>query len=410
MEVQTVSSLRILHVLRAPVGGLFRHVRDLARAQAASGHSVGLIVDQGCSDSLTAARLSDLAPSLALGLHATAMGRNPGLVDFSAVSATRRLITRHDADIVHGHGAKGGAYARIAGTLAGAAQADRRPIRIYTPHGGSLHYRDAPVKGAVYRRLERVLGAMTDGVIFESAFAAKTYCEVVRPGRLAMQVVHNGLQAEEFETVAANADAADFVFVGELRALKGVDLLLKAVAQLHAGRDRGASAVRAVIVGDGPDRAAFEQLALKLNIQGFVRFTGAMPARQAFALGRHVVMPSRAESLPYVALEAAAAGKPLIATDVGGVSEIVAKTNTALVAPDDVQALAAAMADALSDAAAAKARAARLRQRIAERFSVATMATDIEAFYRKAACRPVGVTTRALTKDAAAPAWGSRAA
>ena len=88
-----------------------------------------------------------------------------------------------------------------------------------------------------------------------------------------------------------------------------------------------------------------------------------MPAREAFRLGRVLVMPSRAESLPYVALEAAGAGLPLIATDVGGMPEIVAGTDTALVAPGDAAALAEAMSSALASPLRAADRAAHLQAR-----------------------------------------------
>ena len=68
-----------------------------------------------------------------------------------------------------------------------------------------------------------------------------------------------------------------------------------------------------------------------------------MPAREAFALGRALVVPSRAESFPYIVLEAAAAGLPLLATNVGGIPEIVSGTDTALLPPEDADALAQAM-------------------------------------------------------------------
>ena len=91
-----------------------------------------------------------------------------------------------------------------------------------------------------------------------------------------------------------------------------------------------------------------------------------MPAREAFRLGRALVVPSRAESFPYIVLEAAAAGLPMLATDVGGIPEIVAGTDTALLPPEDDVALAEAMLRVLDDPAAAQARAAarRLQQAV----------------------------------------------
>lgn len=376
-----MTALRILHVIRAPVGGLFRHVRDLAVEQAARGHDVGLIADSSSADALTKKRLTELEPHLRLGLNLVPMSRNPGLVDFAAVQHTRALVTQLGAHVVHGHGAKGGAYARLGATLARGA-GGFRAVRFYTPHGGSLHYRNQPLKGGLYRGLEKVLGAMTDGVIFESGFAADAYASSVRPGDLPSRIVPNGVTDSEFACVHTRYDAAAFVFVGELRMLKGVDLLLGALARLNAKQP-----VRAVIVGDGPDASHFKTLAKQLGLSRRVTFTGAMPARDAFARGRCLVMPSRAESLPYIALEAAAAGLPLIATDVGGVNEIVRGTDTRLAKPDNVDSLVEHMSRFLGDQASAYARARKLRAVVGHRFRVSVMAHDIENFYFDAIAR-----------------------
>ena len=78
--------LRLLHCLRAPVGGLFRHVCDLAREQAARGHAVGVICDATTSDPLTRSRLTELDKELALGLHKVPMSREIGPADVTAVA------------------------------------------------------------------------------------------------------------------------------------------------------------------------------------------------------------------------------------------------------------------------------------------------------------------------------------
>ena len=158
--------LRILHIMRAPVGGLFRHVYDLALAQAERGHFVGIIADRTAADSLTQARLAALAPKLKLGLSLIPMSRQPGLGDVSAIRSITKIARALDLDVLHGHGAKGGAYARFARlrlSLAG-----ERARVFYTPHGGTLHYKPGTAAGTVFFVLERLMGRMTDGLIFES--------------------------------------------------------------------------------------------------------------------------------------------------------------------------------------------------------------------------------------------------
>src|SRR5438105_3199878 len=125
-------SLNILHVLRAPVGGLFRHVVDLARGQSARGHRLGLIADSTTGGMDAEATFSALSPGLALGVSRIPMSRHLNSADVAAVAQVTRRAAAVTADVIHGHGAKGGAYARLAGTASA--------IRVYTPHGGSLHY------------------------------------------------------------------------------------------------------------------------------------------------------------------------------------------------------------------------------------------------------------------------------
>ncbi len=370
-----VQTLRILHVLRAPVGGLFRHVRDLAVEQAKWGLDVGILFDANSCDSLTQQRLDLLEPHLPLGLHSVPMGRAPGVGDLRCVARTAKLVRELGIDVVHGHGAKGGLYARLGGALAG-RNGGRRPLRFYTPHGGSLHFFDGSVKGQLYVQAEKAMLPLTDGLIFESAFARETFTRRISLGGVEARVIHNGVGDEDFEARQLAKDAAEFLFIGELRHLKGVDVLLEALNRIRDLR------ARAVIVGDGPDAEAFKTQAHRLGLGARVRFTGAMPARQAFGLGRVLVVPSRAESLPYVVLEAAAAGLPLIATQVGGIPEIVSGTDTRLVCPGDAQALACAMAHAAGDVAGAEERAERLRDAVAEGFTTAAMMRQVLEFYR----------------------------
>jgi glycosyltransferase involved in cell wall biosynthesis len=113
-----------------------------------------------------------------------------------------------------------------------------------------------------------------------------------------------------------------------------------------------------------------------------------MPAREAFRLGRVLVVPSRAESFPYIVLEAAAAGLPILATNVGGIPEIVSGTDTALLPAEDVDALAQAMLDVLDRPEAAQSNALKLRAAVGRRFTVAAMTDAVLELYASV-MRPV---------------------
>lgn len=370
--------MRIVHCLRAPVGGLFRHVRDLAREQAARGHAVGVICDSNANDALTEARLAEIRPCLQLGLHKIAMGRDIGFSDVAAARATIAVARSCEADVLHGHGAKGGVYARVAARAL--SRSGRKVGGYYTPHGGSLHFDPRSLKGIVYMTAERALLGMTDGILFESGYSARVYAEKVARPRCPTRVVHNGVLQAELVPVHPGPGASDLIFIGELRSLKGVDVLLRAMAALAPRR-----AVTATIVGAGPDAVAFRSLAHELDIDSRVRFLPPMPAREAFKLGRVLVVPSRAESLPYVVLEGAAAGLPLIASDVGGIREIVGAAYAGLVPPGDAGRLAAALVQFLDDAGSTAGRAEELRRIVASQFSVASMTDAILDLYSQSA-------------------------
>jgi glycosyltransferase involved in cell wall biosynthesis len=366
--------MRILHCLRAPVGGLFRHVLDLAGEQAARGHQVGVIADSTAENRLTAEKFASVAPLLTLGIVRTPMSRQPGIGDYKALRTVLAHARGLDLDVLHGHGAKGGAYARLARrTLRKEGQ---RVKAFYTPHGGTLNFRPGSAQSFAFLKIERVLEKFTDGLIFESAFARRVYRDRVGRGPAPERVVPNGLQPDDFINRQLAGDAADFLFIGELRDLKGVNFLLEALAKLNETRP-----VTATIVGAGPDEAKLKAEAETLGLAGKARFTGALPARDAFALGRIMVVPSLRESFPYVVLEAAAAGLPLISTSVGGIPEIVDGTDTRLIPAGDAGALAATMGECLRDPEAALARAVRLKANVAAKFTVAGMSEAILDFY-----------------------------
>ena len=374
-------TLNVLHVLRAPVGGLFRHVCDLARGQAARGHRIGVVADAASGGERADAALADLAKVLALGLTRVAMTRDIGGGDIAAIRHVGQRAAAQRVDVLHGHGAKGGAYARLA--------RNGRAVRVYTPHGGSLHYRWGTPAGLFYLTAENLLKRRTDLFLFESYYGRDTFAAKVGDpaARALVRVVHNGVADAEFLPVKPAPDATDLVFIGELRKLKGVDVLIEAIARLNQeGRSVGRS-VTATIVGDGADRAAFEADVARHNLQAAIHFVGAKPARAAFALGRMLVVPSRAESLPYVVLEAGAAGLPIIATNVGGIPEIFGPDAGDLVQPDDPAGLARAIAAAMQDRGGRHSAALRLKSRLRASFSVDAMTDAIIAGYREALAR-----------------------
>ena len=364
-------ALKIVHVLRSPVGGMFRHVLDVASGQATRGHHVGIVSDSTTGGARADAAFAAIAPQMKLGISRLAMRRELGPPDLMGFVQVSRHLAALKADVLHGHGAKGGAFARLMPAASS--------IRVYTPHGGSLHYGRHTLHGMVYGTIERYLSRRTELFLFESTFARNAYEAMAGTPRGIVRVVPNGITACEMAPIVPNADAADIVCVGELRKLKGIDVLIDAAAELH----RSGRRVSLTIAGEGEDGQALRDQAARLGLGGAVRFLGHTPARLAFAQGRLLVVPSRAESLPYIVIEAGGAGIPIVASNVGGIPEILGADGN-LVPPEHPSRLAAAIAASLDDPLRAKAGADRLRDRIRTLFSQDAMVEAVLAGYREA--------------------------
>ncbi|MET0675522.1 MAG: glycosyltransferase [Bradyrhizobium sp.] len=365
--------LRILHATRAPVGGIIRHILDIANGQADRGHQVGIIADSLTGGERADAALAEIAPRMQLGVHRTPIRREPLPGDVIVWMRFQRMIAELKPDVLHGHGAKAGTFMRL-----GTARRDR--IRVYTPHGGSLHYPLSTLKGSVYARIERALMNKTDLFLFESAFARDTYQRTIGSPHGLVRTVFNGVTKGEFEPVIKADDATDVAYVGEFRRIKGADLLVDAVAQLRAG----GRPVTLTLGGDGEESASIRAQVERLGLGEAVRFIGHVKARFGFSKGSLLVVPSRGDSMPYVVIEAGAAGIPMIGANVGGIPEIFGPYRDALFAPSNPSAMADAIAAALDNPAAASERAKLLRERVAKHFSQDAMVEGVLAGYREA--------------------------
>ncbi len=366
--------LRIVHCFRSPVGGIFRHVRDLTDAQLAAGHDVGIVCDSTTGGEYEDKLFAEIEDKLTLGVKRTPMQRHVGLGDLTAAWRTYRIVSELQPDILHGHGAKGGAYARLLGSLFRASRS--RVARIYSPHGGSLHYDAGTATGKVFFAAERMLGRATDLFLFVSDYERRTYEAKIGTPKAPWLLVHNGLREAEFKPVRPAGNASDFLYVGMMRDLKGPDLFIEALGD--AAKELGRTLI-ATMVGDGIDRPRYEAQAAALGDIVDITFHPPMPAREAFALGRIMVVPSRAEAMPYIVLEALAAGKPMIASAVGGIPEIFGPDSPALVRPRTGE-LARNMVTAMRDEKAYKALMPAAGD-LKARFSASEMAARIEEAY-----------------------------
>lgn len=365
-----MSELTIVHILRAPMGGVLRHVRDLARAHTRQGHRVGIICDVAGTPGYNEALLAELDDELAYGVMRLPMTRSVGPMDFLAIRKINALVHAIGPNVLHGHGAKGGVYARLCG--------DGSIARIYSPHGGSLHFDPAKLSGKLYFTVEKWLEKRTSRMLFVADYERRTYEQKIGTLRCPWTVSYNGLSDAEFQPVDVVDKPVDFLFIGEIRMLKGPDLFIEAIAGLN---DTRRVPVTGLMVGAGPDSDAIGQAIKDNKLAEYVTMRGPMPAREAFSQAKTIVIPSRAEAMPYIVLEALAAGCPVITTNVGGIPEIMGDNSDALIEPT-VAALKAAMNKTLDDIEGFRASLPGVDD-LQARFSEHVMADAIMQAYRE---------------------------
>ncbi|MEM8730029.1 MAG: glycosyltransferase family 4 protein [Pseudomonadota bacterium] len=195
-----------------------------------------------------------------------------------------------------------------------------------------------------------------------------------------LSIIHCGVEPERYRTSPkARGTSTDFLFVGRLTPIKGVRVLFEAFSELH----RMNSDVTLTLVGDGDDRAALEALARPMgDAVRFLGFQSQSGVAQALSRADALVLPSFAEGLPVVLMEALAAEKPVICTQVGGVSELVEDGASGLIVPaGNAPSLAAAMARVADDPDLRAAMGARGRAMVEREFASRTEAARLATLF-----------------------------
>lgn len=365
-ETSGRSKMNILHAVRVSTNDRLRRVLTLMEGQVARGHRVGLVAEaSGFEDAVEI--LQKFETKLLLGLNWVPVGRYGVLRDVATWRSVLSRVRKLDLDVVHGHGTKGGAYARL---IRG-----RRAVRAYTPYRGG-----GRLDGAISAQLERLLLRRTELFLFQSAWLRDAFRSTVGKGVSIERIVHEGVADSDFRPIELAPDATDLIFSGALRRTAGVHILIEAIRLLAAdGRP-----VPVTMAGEGPERTALRTQASRCGLGHLVRFIGGMSARQACAHGRVLIAPSLSEPFPEGLLEAAAAGMPIVTTNVGGISEIFGSERGRLIPPGDAPGLARAIAASLSDLPAAAAAARIVQAQVRARFTADAMVEQVLKGYADA--------------------------
>ena len=375
---------------RLNVGGPAVHVILLTAGLRARGYATCLAVGR---ESAREGNMLDLAAAKGVEcLQLGALGREiRPLADARALWDLCRLIRRFRPHVVHTHTAKAGVLGRVAARLSGV------PVVVHTYHGHVLRSYFGPATTAVFRGLERLLGRVTTALVAvsESVKDDLVGLGVARPEKI--RVVPLGLELSRLagalprQALRAQSGAPDGAplvgIVGRLAPIKDVPTFLAAAAIVS----RKAPDARFAVVGDGEERDALEAEARRLGLQGVVHFHGWHRDMAAVYGDLDVVVNcSRNEGTPVALIEALAAGRPVVATAVGGTPDVLAGgRHGTLIPPGDPEALAAAITDVLDDPAPARARAACGRAHVLRQHSAERLVADVDRLYRQLLNLPV---------------------
>jgi glycosyltransferase involved in cell wall biosynthesis len=368
--------IRVLHLItRLDVGGSAENTvisaTRMPKAEFASSVISGRTVDPP-------PRLAETLRDAGVPFFEVPHLRRPVAVvrDCRALWQVWRLIRRLRPDIVHTHSSKAGFIGRVAARLAGV------PHILYTPHGHVFQgYFSAPVTRS-FVVLERLAARWTDRIITLTDAEADQHLAlgIGRPGQFV--TIPSGIDLDA--AVAATptrlvTDGPAIGTVARLVPIKGHAFLLDAAPEVL----RQHPAARFILVGDGETRPALEAQARKLGVSDRVLFTGYRDDVPALLAGIDlVVLPSLNEGMGRVLVTAMALGKPIVATRVGGVPELLADGAAGrLVPPGDAAALADAVCALLRDPDQAAALGEAGRRRVG-RYSAQTMVESLAQVYR----------------------------
>jgi glycosyltransferase involved in cell wall biosynthesis len=367
-------------IIESAGGGTGRHVLDLAEGLIARGCDVHVIYSTGRADSMFLDRLARLPKLKSISIDARTTV-HPS--DWGITKRIRAYAREHGPfDIVHGHSSKGGALARLAALLTGAAA-------FYTLHG--LIMMDpglARWKRTFYLAIEWMLALRTERIIAVSPEEQRTAVRLGL-GSERVVVVPNGVEPvaltprpEARRAMNVEDDALVIGFVGRLVAQKAPEVLIRAFAGVAR---HVAPHARLAIVGAGPLDKEMQGFAEHLGVREKIRWLGERDARTVLAGFDVFALASRKEGLPYVVLEAMMAGLPIVATSSAGVEILIEPgVNGTVVRPGDAAAFAAALAELATDPPRLARYGVASRQR-ANAFTIDAMIDSTLRAYRAAA-------------------------
>jgi glycosyltransferase involved in cell wall biosynthesis len=370
-----MSPLNVCQVVGDPVGGIRKHIDLILREGVRRGDRMFFFH----SSTTDAAFRDDDSFRHDVTCMVSRVAKRPHPSDVVNIIRLCHWCRTNGIRLIHGHGSKGGLYARIVGKIVGIAV-------LYTPHGGSVHDTYGKLEGYIYRTVERLLIPLTDCFIFESAYTRNRFVSAVSALPEQQSIVNvNGIDCQKPVPERNWSDGIDdclnLLVVGILRKIKGQEVAIRALPLLKEKKIRA----RLHFCGAGEDHQMLETLARELGVGDEVFFHGDVDNIDwYYADCNLVIVPSLFESFGYVSLEAALMNRPVIASNAGGIPEVVRDGETGkLFKPGDSRELAQRIEETIRDREATDRMIANARSRCVLEFNVKRMVGNLFNIYEK---------------------------
>ena len=287
-------------------------------------------------------------------------------------------------DIVHTHTAKAGALGRLAAWMAGV------PVIIHTPHGHNFYGYFNGFSSGVIILIEKILAVFTDRIIALTDLEKRDYLKFKVAKADQAVLVYMGLELDNFlpknadkikENLNIGSQGKVVGYVGRLDHIKGVQFFVEA-ARLCLAKN---SSLKFILVGEGSLRKNLEKKVAECNLKDKIIFLGWRDdIADIMSILDILVLPSLNEAVGIVLIEAGSLGVPVVASNVGGIPEIIKDQQTGiLVEPADPQAIAGAVLELLNDPQKMLAMSAAAKNQIKDRFKAAKMVQETLQIYHE---------------------------
>lgn len=386
------SDIHVLQIIGWPAGGVRLHVHTLIEELNNRNLKVSYAYSTGHADKKFRKEIFDIK-SMVCGEVPLMVHKRPHYTDFKNIYYICRYVRNNNVNVIHGHGAKGGLYARVVGLLSQVGC-------LYTPHGGVIHKVFSWPERLLYRLLELAMIPLTSSFVFESNYTKESFRELTFGVKHQYKVVLNGVGLQRFDPVARETDLQPSSEISKschaTNNQKIYHLGVFGMIKMEKGQPLAVEAMKAIVekgmnvhlhlFGDGPLKASLDEWVTDNSIEEFVTFWGDVAdVASHMSMMDIIVIPSLFESFGYVAVEALLMERVIVAAKVGGLEEVLNNDQAVFFESGNSNALVGAIEKAIVEYDDRKRQCPENRQIAIDRFSATRMTDELLSLYQLSA-------------------------